>query len=937
MATIDLRRFRFILVFGALVLSWSSVQGQTDETPSGLLSPTQPFAQPLRPFLNRDVWPGYINYGKYTYQTGAVSATSFELYDRMGYHLFRGYPLFKWVEARSDSLGLQVSDVAREIYFFRFFGSLAIAQDTYRGWSLGMIVGDNIRTTLTPLTLQALRWQGVRIDGESAHHGFTALLTRGSAGRFSALHQQRDRSPVLSYGGRWYSRIRDTIVLGATLFNQHQVDIESRQGSFIHGTLPYPMRPPTTIFVRLESDAPLDGTAVGVYSVHIRLTVRRADGTRATLTSDPKAGPGFEHDPTLVPSVTGRRVGDHWEAQGAGEHVVFAFDIPETAAIEKSVFEAKVSGDYRIGVRQVHPFLDTSGNSPKWEERSWPSQPNLKRYSGSPKYPKDFKPTEEHPYYTVARSRGCPGLEKVRVIRFDYGIPVGQTLLGTDFKIEAKEILAQGEVVYNLQEARFPFVDDSLDVMGDRIDTGRWAYYFNAVKPLRFGALDMELGGELFRMDPDYGGGYDSRRGGTVFFTDRGGSKGRDAVTQEFSLVEDNDDGDMYADDTLNDEGRFQEFVQHRYSGGDAHSGVYPGLDEDGDLSPDTDRDRNGVPDWTQPFLLYDSDPAEFVYGMDLNNNGYPDFRENDPYPDYPVRKDQKGYNLYVGFPNLLPELKDVMLGYYSIREIDGRGRARAPYGRLQGEWYPARSLDVAFDDDVKYVKDAIRDDVYEFFVGPTDSMNTASPLYPPPPDPLMMKKSLVNTASLRLNYRPFSSVRLRSDVLHLTNQQYEHVDLSGATQNRDLFTEFSLVSRAEYTYSWSRFRLWTGMKFALKEGNRRSLSKPASSIRFFAPVMKVSFEFMPGATFQWGVSGFGNLPIRHRDYVDPTNSYKEKSMIFLLSGMTERYLGAYGVNISIGCQFHSIDYDKEGPVEDLDTFGLFVDMIGWQWGGTSR
>jgi len=925
------RRFSCILLLIiGVVGSCCLVHAQTDESASGLLAPTQYFAQPLRPFLNRGVWPGYLNYGKHAYKTAAVSASSFELYDRMGYHLFRGYPLFKWAETRSDSLGLQVSDVVREIYFFRFFGSLAIVQDAYRGWNLSMIVGDNIRTALTPLTLQMPRWQGVRVDGDSPHHGFTALLTRGSTGRFSALHHQRDRSPVLAYGGHWYSRFKDVLVLGATIFNQHQVDIESKTGSFVHGTLPYPMSPPTTIFVQVESDAPMDGTPAGVYSAHIRLTVRRTDGTRVTLTSDPEAGPGVEYDPALAPSVTGRRVGDHWEVNDAGEYVVFAFEVPQVEAIEKGAFEAEVSGDYRIGVRQVHAFLNTSRSTPRWEERSWPSKPNLKRYSGSPKYPLDFKPMDEEPYYTVARAGGCPGLDRVRVVRFDYGIPVGQTFLGADFRIEARELLAQGEVVYNLQEARFPFASDSLDIMGDRLDTGRWAYYFNAVKPLRLGGFGMELGGELFRMDPDYGGGYDSRRGGTVFFTDRGGSKGGDAVTQEFPLVEDNDDDDMYADDTLNDEGRFQEFVFHRYSGGDAHSGVYPGLDQDGDNSPDTDRDRNGIPDWTQPFLLYESDPAEFVYGMDLNNNGYPDFRENDPHADYPVRRDQKGYNLYLSLLDPLPRLSRVMLGYYSIREVSGWGRARAPYASLQGEWYPVRSMDVAFDDDVKYVKDTIRDDVYPFFEGPTDSMNTASPLFPPPPDPLMMKKSLVNTASLRLSYRPVSSVQLRTDVLHLTNRQYEYADPCGGAQNRDLFTEVSLVSRAEYTFSWSRFRLWSGMKFALKEGDRRSLSQTASSIRFFAPVIKVSFEFMPGTTLQWGMSGIGNLPIRYSDHVDRTNSYEEKSMIFLVNGTSDRYLGAYGVSISVGCQFHSVDYDSFGPERDSDTFGFFVDMLGW-------
>jgi len=909
-----------------ILLLWSPTQSQ-DGPSSALFTPTKPSTRPLRSFLNREIWPGYINYGKHIFETAPVSALSYELYDRMGYHIFRGYPLIRWTETRSDSTGLQVSDVMRKVYFFRFFGSLVVSQDTYKGWKVGLILGDNIRTTLTPLTLQLPRWQGIRIDGESPRHGFTVLFTRGSAGRFSTLHHQREWSPVLFYGGRWYSKIMEAVTLGATFLNQHQVDVESGRGSFLHGTLPYQMEVPERIYVRITSDAPSDGTVAGAYEVRLKLYALK-DGKRVTLTSYPTMGPGAKYEPSLVPSISGRRVGDHWEAKG-GESIEFTFDIPDVDAVERAVFEARVSGDYRISVRQVHRFLNTSGKFPAWEERSWPSPSNPKRYYGSPNYPLDFKPSEDIPYYTVARALGNPGLDEVRRVRFEYGMPVGQSFLGADLKVESEEVLARGEIVYNFREARFPFANDSLGIMGKLSQKGSWAYYLGVVKPLNIGPLNIELGGELFRMDPDYGGSYDSRRGGMVFFTDRGGSKGADAVTQEFPLVADNDDGDIWADDTLNDEGRFQRAYPYRYSGGDAYSGVYPGLDMDGDNSPDTDRDRNGVPDWTQPFLLYNSDPADFVYGLDFNNNGYVDFRENDDHPDYPIRRDQRGVHAYVAFLRPLPWLERASVGGYSVREIAGWGRAEAVYALMQAVWFPHRSLDLELEDDVKYVMDTIRDDVYEFSVGPNDSMNIASPLYPPPRDPLTMKKSLVNTSSLKIDYRPLRSLRFMTHFVHFINRQYAYTDPCGVTQEDDLFTKLSLVSRAEYTFSWSRFRLWAGAKYMLKREERRSARRPTSSISFFAPMIKVSFEFMPDCTFQWGISGFGRLPMRFVDHVDRDNSYRERTMVFLVNARTDKYLGSFPVNISFGLQLHSIDYDSEEGLKDSDTFGIFMDLMG--------
>ena len=276
-----------------LVMTWvcgaRQIGAQAASTTSGLQLLTTPASSPLRSFLNRGVWPGYYNFGKTSFQPQTNSVRSTELYDRLGTHLLRGYPLLSWRETRSDSVGLQSSTVTRENYFFNFFNNLMIANDTYRGWDLSVTAGDAIRTSLSPLTVRSPRWQGLRIDGGTGgDQGFTALLTRGAPQRFSAFDARRDLSPVLSYGGHYFHRLNDMLTLGLTFFNQHQTDVESGQGSFISGSQPYQMRSPKQVSIWVESDDP--NTVAGVRDIDVDLVIIDDDGTRRRLTSDADAG-----------------------------------------------------------------------------------------------------------------------------------------------------------------------------------------------------------------------------------------------------------------------------------------------------------------------------------------------------------------------------------------------------------------------------------------------------------------------------------------------------------------------------------------------------------------------------------------------------------------------------------------------------------------------
>ena len=879
----------------------------------GLNIITAPASQPLRPFINRGVWPGYWNYGGQAYSPTTVSVRSQELYDRLGTHLLRGYPLVSWRETRSDSLGLQESRLVRENFLFEFFSELVVATDSYQNWNFAITAGDNIRTSLTPLTLRSPRWQGVRIDAESPRQTFTLLLTRGALRRFSAFDARKDLSPVLAYGGHYRHQVNEVLTLGGTLFNQHQVDVESKQGSFVSGTQPYQMQVPKRIAVRVQSDAP--SSTAGVYGIALELVAVEEDGSRSRLMVQPG------------PPSGGRLVGEMYQVSGPEEAVEFIFELPTDRPIVQADFRADVAGDYRLAVRQAHDFTFFSRDELVTQERFWPSAPA--HTQGGRLYPIDFKPTVAEPFYTVARAQGRPGLGRRRTVSFEHGIPSGKTLLGTDFKIAARELLAEGELVYSADESHFPFSNDSLKVRGGKQTRGSWAYTLNVRRPFKLGSRAAEWGGELFRMDPQYSGGYDNRRGGTVFFTDKGGPSGAEAFTQEFALVEDNDDDDRYPDDAFEDGGRYASQIPGTF-GATPWAGVFPGLDADGDLIPDNDKDRNGIPDWTEPFLHYDSDPADFVYGIDFNNNAQPDFRENDDYADYPIRKDQRGFHTFVGLEELSRWLRQVVLGYYDMDEIAGAGKARALYARTQVDWPLAKGLNVVLEDDVKLVEDSIRDDVYAWVTGDTALVgpNTNTPLNPPPPDPLAMRNSLVNTAFLQLQYQPRNHFQVQTDLIYFLNRQRaidEGEDGLGA-QEADSFGEFSLVTRGEYRYKRQRFNLWAGGKYALKEGHRGPAWADQSS-RFFGPILRTSYRIMEGMSLQWGLSGLPLLPMRFSDDNNGALDYEERKMVLMLNGRTDHYQGSI-VNISTGIELHRRDYDRGARERDFDKFGLFVEII---------
>ena len=134
------------------------------------------------------------------------------------------------------------------------------------------------------------------------------------------------------------------------------------------------------------------------------------------------------------------------------------------------------------------------------------------------------------------------------------------------------------------------------------------------------------------------------------------------------------------------------EMINELPSAEKSDSGIFPGLDENNDLIPDSDQNFNGIPDWTEPILFYDADPPDFIYGIDFNNNGVVDYRENDALPDYPYPRDRQGTHLVATKKGLGRWGKWTSVGYYTMKEPAGGGKGRGHLRPLRAQFHLALS-----------------------------------------------------------------------------------------------------------------------------------------------------------------------------------------------------------------------------------------------------
>ena len=101
----------------------------------------------------------------------------------------------------------------------------------------------------------------------------------------------------------------------------------------------------------------------------------------------------------------------------------------------------------------------------------------------------------------------------------------------------------------------------------------------------------------------------------------------------------------------------------------------------------------NRIPDYDEPFLRYEVDRPEFLFGIDLNNNDWIDRFENDDEPDFPYKRDHRGYNAYSG-AHVIPGVR-VSVGQTREELLSSERENTTTYGlvTVDENWAGPRAL----------------------------------------------------------------------------------------------------------------------------------------------------------------------------------------------------------------------------------------------------
>ncbi len=254
-------------------------------------------------------------------------------------------------------------------------------------------------------------------------------------------------------------------------------------------------------------------------------------------------------------------------------------------------------------------------------------------------------------------------VDKYNLGKYEYkfGSNISSITYGVDFKGEIGGVNFKGEFAWNKKKDKFPG-GDVIDSIGDFGRNNRWVGTLKLDKNL---TPKMTIASDLYYISPDWKTNLDLLQASRYFKEtnykqfisinpDYAGGSLPDYLSYPkpfnagWNNIDDNDDNDYYpendvrrypADQSADAQGAF--YTDGKIKGSlqklvRLPSNMYiPYDDIDGVVASKSDRNRNGVPDYLEDFLLFSSDPSVFEMGNDLNHNSIPDDQDDDLQPDY--------------------------------------------------------------------------------------------------------------------------------------------------------------------------------------------------------------------------------------------------------------------------------------------------------------
>ena len=805
-------------------------------------------------------WRGweYSNYARDEYERYVdIQLEGNRHYDAFGNYIARGWTIYDWTENNPLRQG---SGIFKSPRYSSWFNRVVISSAHKGQFHTALTVGDAIRTTLTPLTFSKPTFNGIQWDFLADKYAFTFLGSRISSPANPAGTQSEAAALVENstrlLGGRGVAQVGDFAKVGATWVSAHNARSTLDMGdNSLKGVLTTPQNTGSveTVTILISDDSP-ESSDDGALLFFDRVLI---DG---------------EFHPEITPIVRGGiRTGGSLEARGV-DNIELIYDIRNSFRPNEKVstyqeaskieFELILANDYRVDVTS-NVQTDRLGDPV---------------------------------FLPVAQAEGeISDGSNQQFLRFEYGLPTGSDVIGVDFEVLSLGGLdLRAEFVRNRRFRRFPNQNLAQHTLAE--DKGEAGYITASYTSYPWFAY-----GEMFTMDPDYST--------TAFMANSlGGIDYSSEIFHYFEFVDDNDDQDRFAD--WQRAGQFGTGVGASGGSVGADLAVFPGLDENNDFVSDFNQNRNSRPDYDEPFLRYEVDPPDFLFGMDMNNNTLIDRFEDDRQPDYPYDRDHRGYNAYGGL--MLSEDAQLTLGRLSERQLSSARKSKANYGLFTVRWnFPG--LQVALFEHAKLVKDNIREDRLRW-VDPTGRTDFT--------DPLDNQDTFVNSIYLQAHYNRIRNFRATAKVKHeLFNQRGEQ-----AADRRDR-SFFGLITKADYTIPiGANLTVWPKWKSTFKrevptdpaQAHIRELEETLFLISRYAILEQTWIAL--GLEFSW----FENLRDRPAELqVGFTEDFTSRVYSILFSN-TSAYQG-YQLTLNAGLQLESQNFEAEDRNTSLGFIRIFA------------
>ncbi len=935
-------------------------------------TPMVPAIVPDQMFLG-DPGESYRNYAFTEYQNYEALTDRppwSNIYDPLGNFLISGRELGTWTAEQSREGARRRGGSILRSNLSNFHGVLSMGGQTHSGWASNLIFTGHmtqqfwwtrgIITRFTPLTLNRVSLQGARADVLSPFGDALSLVAAYSYSVYRAggTAAGTDNDSGILLAGH-YERETGPLRVGATFANQHMFDVRYATTD-LRGDLHATQSIPALLAVRISDDSPADGRGGPVvYGVQLVVNGQRRpdlvpDVVRRDLTDrftvvgktssvDGRFGPSFYYQPGIArtpgpywgmetplfadylyrrdyaldpddPNVANNTDVDRlvefvgWEdpsqAQRADgtEALVYYFDLEGLTHVRSVEVEASVGNDYRIEV------ADLSVSNPR------EGTPYETRYSA--------------PFYkTVRRAEGnVQDLSNVERIRIPIGTETGQSVWGVNMALDLVGLRVRGEFAESFTYSRYrdgvpgeqvvwvAGKPELREANGARHRGGDRAGYVQLERETeRYG-----FGGELFSIGPMFNQRLTARPGDLVLQMQ--GQRSVENRTTFFSLLDDNDDQDS------NPEGKIPGVAPGDLS-------VFPGQDADNDGIPDTNRNLNQLPDYLEPFLLYEVDPDEYVYGLDFNNNDVVDEREDDQEADLPYDQDLRGGHAYVRWKPWMGA--GATLGWLQSHQIAGGGRNDQRYIRLRyggehpgvGEWL--------IEDELKRVWDDVRDDVYSWTAATTavnrQNLTLASGRFSYAPtfvtDPLSYRDSLVNRMYVSGILRWLPGWRIITRVKLEHNRQYGGRLGDGSEQAEDRVRSLAWVQQADYTWRFGDLTLQPALKGLWLKRTRQQAGRALVHTQTVVPLVTARYQLSLATELKVGIQGVPGWWFRQTDVAEPRNSFERQTMTVVLSNMSD-YSG-YRISANLGVKQDKLEYKDEFRfLESFDTTSIFVRLF---------